>query len=49
MIDFTASDSQVSTWSIGLGVPSATQADVYEHGALISVDAVTGQATIVKS
>jgi hypothetical protein len=48
-IDFTASDSQVSTWSVGLGVPSATQADVYEFGGLVSVDAVTGQTTIVKS
>jgi uncharacterized membrane protein YkoI len=48
-IDFTASGSQVSAWAIGLGVPTATQADLYEHGALVSVDAVTGQATIVKS
>ena len=48
-IDFGSGDSQVSSWSIGLGVPSATQADVYEHGALVSVDAVTGQTTIVKS
>ena len=48
-IDFGSGDSQKWAWSIGLGVPSATQADVYEHGALISVDAVTGQATIVKS
>lgn len=47
--DFGAGDSQRWAWSIGLGVPSATQADVYEHGALVSVDAVTGQATIVKS
>jgi hypothetical protein len=47
--DFGSGDAQVWAWSIGLGVPSATQADVYEHSALVSVDAVTGQATIVKS
>lgn len=48
-IDFGSGDTQGWAWSIGLGVPSATQADVYEHGALVSVDAVTGKATIVKS
>ena len=48
-MDSGSGDAQVWAWSIGLGVPSATQADVYEHGALVSVDAVTGQATIVKS
>jgi hypothetical protein len=47
--DFGSGESQKWAWSIELGVPSATQADVYEHGALVSVDAVTGQATIVKS
>jgi hypothetical protein len=47
-IDF-ATGSQVSSWQVGLGVPTATQADVFERGALISIDAVTGQATIVKS
>jgi hypothetical protein len=47
--DYGSGDAQVWAWSIGLGVPSATQADVYEHGALVSVDAVTGKATIVKS
>jgi hypothetical protein len=47
-IDFTTG-SQVSAWDVGLGVPTATQADVFEHGALIRVDAVTGEATIVKS
>ncbi len=47
--DSASGDAQVWAWSIGLGVPSATQAEVYEHGALVSVDAVTGQATIVKS
>jgi hypothetical protein len=41
--------SQVSTWNVGLGVPTATQADVFEFGALISVDAVSGETTIVKS
>jgi len=45
---FTES-GQESTWQVGLGIPSATQADVYERGALVSVDAVTGLATIVKS
>lgn len=44
-----AADPQVSSWEIGLGVPTATQADVFEHGAYIRVDAVTGVATIVKS
>ena len=38
-----------SSWQVGLGVPTATQADVFEQGALISIDAVTGEATIVKS
>jgi hypothetical protein len=38
-----------SSWTIGLGVPTATQADVYGHGAAISVNAVTGEATILKS
>ena len=47
-IDF-ASGSQVSSWQVGLGVPTATQADVFEQGALINIDAVTGEATIVKS
>lgn len=47
-IDF-ATGSQVSSWQVGLGVPTATQADVFEQGALLSIDAVTGQATIVKS
>jgi hypothetical protein len=49
LISFPASGSQESVWQVGMGVPTATQADVYEHGALVSVDAVTGQATIVKS
>ena len=48
-LDFGSGDAQVWAWSIGLGVPSATQADVYEHGALVGVDAVTGSATIIKS
>ena len=47
-IDF-ATGSQTSAWEIGLGVPTATQADVFEHGARVRVDAVTGDATIVKS
>ncbi|MGD0019653.1 MAG: hypothetical protein ABSD62_10405 [Candidatus Limnocylindrales bacterium] len=47
-IDF-ATGAQASAWEVGLGVPSPTQADVFEHGALVRVDAVTGEATIVKS
>jgi hypothetical protein len=47
-IDFSTG-SQVSTWNVGLGVPTATQADVFEFGALISVDSVSGETTIVKS
>jgi hypothetical protein len=41
--------SQVSSWDVGLGVPTASQADVFERGALIRIDAVTGEATVVKS
>jgi hypothetical protein len=48
MIEFVA-EIQHLAWQVGLGVPTATQADVFEHGALIRVDAVTGEATIVKS
>jgi hypothetical protein len=47
-ITFTET-GQESAWEVGLGIPSATQADVYEHGALVSVDAITGLATIIKS
>jgi hypothetical protein len=47
-IDFWTG-SQVSTWNVGLGIPTATQADVFEQGAYITVDAVTGEATVVKS
>ncbi len=47
-IEFVA-ESQQLAWEVGLGVPSATQADVFEFGALIRIDAVTGEATIVKS
>jgi hypothetical protein len=47
-IDFSTG-SQASAWQIGLGVPSATQADVFEHGALVRIDAITGEATIIKS
>jgi len=47
-IDFSTG-VQASAWDVGLGVPTATQADVFEHGALIRVDAVTGEATVVKS
>jgi len=44
-----AAGSQQSLWEVGLGVPTATQADVFEHGALVSVDAVTGETTTIKS
>jgi hypothetical protein len=47
-IDFS-SGVQVSSWAVGLGVPTATDPNVFEHGALISVDAVTGETVIVKS
>ena len=40
---------QVSSWIVGVGVPTATQADVYGHGAAIEVNAVTGDATILKT
>jgi hypothetical protein len=36
-------------WAVGLGVPTATQSDVCEHGALVQVDAATGEATVIKS
>jgi hypothetical protein len=47
-IDF-ATGAQLSAWQVGLGVPTATQADVFEHLALVRVDAVTGATTIAKS
>jgi len=47
-IGFSAG-SQTSAWQVGLGVPSATQSGAYEHGALVSVDATSGRATIAKS
>jgi hypothetical protein len=46
---FQADGLQLSTWTVGLGEPSATQADVFVHGAVVSVDAATGEATIMKS
>jgi len=48
-ITFPLTGSQQSLWEVGLGVPTATQADVFEHGALVSVDALTGEAMIVRS
>jgi hypothetical protein len=36
-------------WTVALGIPTATQADVIESGGLISIDALTGAATIIKS
>jgi len=44
-----ATSGQEWTWTVGLGVPTATQSDVYEHGAVVSIDAVTGETTITKS
>jgi hypothetical protein len=41
--------AQVSTWMVGLGVPTATDPNVYEHGAAIQIDALTGAATVLKS
>jgi hypothetical protein len=38
-----------STWGVSLGVPSATASDVYEHGAYVEVDAITGIVAIRKS
>lgn len=48
-ITFPLTGSQQSLWEVAFGVPTATQTDVFEHGALVSVDAVTGEAMIVKS
>jgi len=39
---------QRNIWSVGLGIPTATEADVFEHGGLVEVDAVTGQTSIIK-
>jgi hypothetical protein len=47
-IDFS-SGVQLSSWAVGLGVPTATDPNVFAHGALIRVDAVTGETVIVKS
>lgn len=47
-VEFDAAGRQRSVWSVGLGVPSPTEADVYLDGALVEVDANSGQATIVK-
>jgi hypothetical protein len=47
-VDFS-SGTQVSTWDVSLGVPSATESNVFEAGGLVRVDAATGAASIVKS
>lgn len=47
-IDFS-SGSQASAWQIGLGLPGATKSGALEFAGLVSVDAVTGVATIVQS
>jgi hypothetical protein len=36
------------TWQIGLGVPTATQADVFQGGGYVTVDAASGETTVVK-
>ena len=46
---FAADGSQVATWTVGMNEPSATQADVFIHGAVVSVDAASGATTIAKS
>lgn len=38
----------VWTWQIGLGVPTATQADVFQGGGYVTVDATSGTTTVVK-
>ena len=48
-ITFPLTGFQISSWDVGLGIPTATQPDVFEHGALVRVDAVSGETTIVKS
>ena len=47
-IDF-ASGVQISTWMVDLGVPTATDPNVYEHGSVIQIDALTGTAKVMKS
>lgn len=47
-VEIDAGGHQRNVWSVGLGVPSATQADVYLHGGLVEVDAVTGAMAIIK-
>lgn len=47
-VEIDAAGRQRTIWSIGLGVPSATQADVYLSGGVVEVDAATGEATVVK-
>jgi len=49
LVTFDATGAQRSVWSIGLGVPSPTEANVYLNGALVEVDAFSGQTTVVKS
>lgn len=47
-VDF-GTGTQVSTWMVGLGVPTATDPNVYGHGAAIQIDALTGDSTVLKS
>jgi hypothetical protein len=43
-----AFDNDQWVWQIGLGVPSAADPEVFEHGAYVTVDAVSGLVTFVK-
>ena len=47
-VEIDPSGRQRTIWSIGLGIPSATEADVYLQGGLVEVDAATGATSIVK-
>ena len=44
----TWSVSPAWTWQIGLGVPTATEADVFQGGGYVTVDATSGETTVVK-
>jgi hypothetical protein len=46
---FAQGGAQIASWTVGMGEPSATQANVFVHGAVVSVDAASGEATIMKS
>ena len=48
-ITFPLTGYQQSLWEVGLGVPTANQTNVVERGALVAVDAFTGEAMILRS